>query len=384
VAETLRLALEALGDYRPDWLRTIALPHWYERYSLRLTDFRVPKSPEKREALALEIARDGFYLLETLQRSDVPSQAANLPALQVLAQVWQQQFRQDDQGPHWRQPAEQPPAGQLLSNPHDPAVRYATHGEHHWQGYAVHWTETCDAGRPHLITNVALPAASTGDASLLAQIHAALARRQLLPKEHLVDAGYVTGPNLATSAQDYGVHLVGPVEAQQSWQARQLGAFTIDDFTIDWDQQQATCPQGQPSSKWSHSTDKAGQPIIEIAFPKQVCDACPLRQQCTHSTTRGRNLSLSVYRELVQARRLEQATEAFKQAYALRAGMEGTISATVRQHGMRRSRYFDQSKTELQAWLTGIAVNVRRIGLWLMGEKPAAPRPPGLHCLAPA
>ncbi len=384
VAETMRLALEALADYRPDWLRQIALPHWYERYSLRLTDFRLPRTKEKQEALAMDIGRDGFHLLQALTRQDVPSQAASLPAVQVLAQVWQQQFEQDDQGPHWRRPASQPPAGQLISTPHDPAVRFAAHGEHHWQGYALHWTETCDDDQPHLITNVALPAASTGDASLIAQIHAALAERHLLPKEHLVDAGYVTGPNLAASETDYGVRLVGPIEAQQSWQARQPGGFTTEHFAIDWAKRQAICPQGQRSSKWSESTDKAGQPIVEIAFPKQVCNACPVRSLCTRSTTRGRGLSLSIFHDRVQKRRAEQETEAFKQAYALRVGIEGTISATVRQHGMRRTRYCGQPKTEVQALLTAIAVNVRRMALWLMGERPTAPRPLGLGCLAPA
>ena len=60
VAETMRLALEALSDYRPHWLRAISLPHWYVRYSLLLTGFRLPRAQDKQEALALDIGRDGF------------------------------------------------------------------------------------------------------------------------------------------------------------------------------------------------------------------------------------------------------------------------------------------------------------------------------------
>ena len=113
VAETLRLALEALADYRPDWLRAIALAHWYERYSLVLTTFRLPRTKEKQEALALEIAADGFHLLAALTRPEVPSQAASLPAVTVLAQVWQQQFEQGVDGPQWRTKPSKPPAAEV-------------------------------------------------------------------------------------------------------------------------------------------------------------------------------------------------------------------------------------------------------------------------------
>jgi transposase len=349
-----------------------------------LTGFRLPKSHEKREALAMDVGRDGFHLLAALSREDVPSRAASLPAVLLLAEVWQQQFEQHDDGPHWRTAPSQPSAGQRIATPQDPQVRFGAHNEHHWQGYQVHWTETCDDQQPRMITHVALTPASAGDAALIPQIHAALAERHLLPAEHLVDAGYVTGPNLVQSEADYGVHLIGPAQAQQSWQSRQAEAFTSEDFHIDWARRLATCPQGHTSIKWSQGVDKAGQPDVNIAFPKCVCDACPVRQRCTRSTTAGRNLTLSIYHQRLQARRAEQDTPVFRRAYALRVGIEGTISATVRQHGMRRTRYFGQTKTELQALLTAIAVNLRRIALWLMGDRPAATHPASLRCLAPA
>ena len=99
VAETMRLALEALSDDRPDWLRAISLPHWYERYSLLLTGFRLPRGQDKQAALALDIGRDGFYLLDAMPQPEAPSQAASLPEISVLAQVWQQQFERHDDGP---------------------------------------------------------------------------------------------------------------------------------------------------------------------------------------------------------------------------------------------------------------------------------------------
>ena len=66
VAETLRATLDDLATIVPDWVRVIAQPVWFERYGHRIEDYRLPKSQEKRQALALEIGADGFRLLDAL------------------------------------------------------------------------------------------------------------------------------------------------------------------------------------------------------------------------------------------------------------------------------------------------------------------------------
>ena len=73
--------------------------------------------------------------------------------------------------------------------------------------------------------------------------------------------------------------------------------------------------------------------------------------------------------EALQAARTREETEGFRQSYAKRAGIEGTISHGVRTCGLRRSRYVGEAKTHLQHVATGAAINVIRISNWLM-EKP--------------
>lgn len=384
VAETMRLALEALADERPEWLRRIGLPHWYERYSLVLTGFRLPRAKEKQEALALEIGQDGFYLLEALAAADVPESMRQLPAVRLLAQVWQQQFELDDDGPHWRPKAAKPPAAQQIVTPHDPEVHFTTHRSHDWEGYQTHWTETCDADQPYLITHVATPSATRVDVELIPQIHAALAKLKLLPAEHLVDNGYTSAENILDSWRRYGVRLVGPVGPGGNWQAGLPDGMTLDQFQLDWQQHQATCPQGKVSQRWRDYRDADGRRWSKIYFAKADCVACPVRERCTKSTQKGHCLRVSALHPLMQAARQYQTTSEFKQEYALRAGIEGTVSAAVRSYGARRSRYRGQGKTYLQALLTAIAINVKRSALWLMGQRPGQTRPPSLACLAPA
>jgi transposase len=54
--------------------------------------------------------------------------------------------------------------------------------------------------------------------------------------------------------------------------------------------------------------------------------------------------------------------------------VEGTISQAVRAFGMRRSRYYGLAKTHLHHVLIAIAVNLVRLGEWLIGTPRAATR----------
>jgi transposase len=384
VAETMRLALAALNDAQPAWLRTIALPHWYERYSLVLTGFRLPRSAAKQEALALDIGRDGYHLLQALAQPAAPAQASQLAVVQTLATAWSQQFEPYPDGLRFRAPAARAPAAQEIVSPHDPKARFSRHHEQAWEGYQTHWTETCAADQPHLITHVAVVTATTRDVELLPQIHADLARLGLLPAEHLVDAGYTSTDNFLDSWRRYGVRMVGPLSLGGNWQSGLPDGITVEQFEIDWQHQTVRCPQGQISTRWQPFVDTDGQPGVRVGFPKSACDACAVRARCTKDSRTGRRLVLTEHYQFRHDARRYQESPEFKQEYARRAGMEGTVSAAVRSHHARRSRYLGQAKSELQAFLTAIAINIQRSARWLLGERPAQTRPPGLSCLAPA
>ncbi len=382
--ETLQAALEALAETAPDWLRSIAQPHWYERYSQNWSTFRLPKKAEEREVLAAEVAADGSYLLAQLAESPAPRRATQLAEVALLQQVWSQQFEMVNGKLQWRPVDKIPPGAERIVTPHDPEARSGMHGEHAWEGYATHWTETCDDDLPHLITDAEVVTAPTPDVRLLDGIHERLAQRDLLPKEHLVDGAYVAGHTLVDSRDKYGINLIGRMAPEVSWQARQAGGITSDQFQIDWARQEATCPQGQKAVRWYPHTSDDGQPVILIHFPKPVCATCPLRQNCTRGTQQGRTMQISIYHETILAARQRQRSAAFQKDYARRSGIEGTVSETVRNHDARRSRYIGLAKTRLQALLTAIAIDLKRAAFWLMGRLRAATRPNRLDCLRPA
>ena len=145
VAETLRAALDDLAAVVPDWLRTVAQPAWFERYGRRIEEYRLPRSKDKREALALVVGADGFCLLDALDAPDAPDAAREVAMVQTLRNVWRvHSAREEDGRPRWRTTVDLPPVGERLPSPHDPQAHDSMKGHLAWSGYKVHVTETCD------------------------------------------------------------------------------------------------------------------------------------------------------------------------------------------------------------------------------------------------
>jgi len=91
MAEAIRLALEAIASRQPEWLRTISLPHWYERYGHPSPRQHLPSSRQELDALAQAMGADISYLLEATRKADIPD-VARLAEVQALQQIWHQQF----------------------------------------------------------------------------------------------------------------------------------------------------------------------------------------------------------------------------------------------------------------------------------------------------
>ena len=335
--------------------------------------YRLPTGKDARLHLSAQIGHDGRRLLTQLYDLATPAELARLPAVQVLRQVWIQQFYAvaPDQPMRTRAAVDLPPSSRVICSPNDPDARFRIKRQTEWRGYAVHLTETCDDDAPHLITNVETTPATTADNLMTRTIHDHLAARDLLPAEHLVDAGYVTADHLVTS-QEHDITLLGPIIEDQSWQARAGKGFGAAHVVIDWEAHHATCPAGKTSAIWKPTQDSGGHAVIAIRFAQADCGACPVRASCV-KTARPRALMMRTqsHYEALQAARARQHTELFKAQYQQRAGVEGTLSQGVRTQDLRRSRYRGLVKTRLLHLLIAAAMNFMRVAVWL-AEKPLA------------
>lgn len=368
VGETLRAALDDLATLAPEWLVKQITPDWFERYSHRVENYRLPKSENQRIALAQQIGADGLHLLTALERPDAPAEGKELERVQVLRRVWQQYYELSEGKARWRAGPDKEEGEGVIRSPYDPEAQTGKKRETTWLGYKVHVTETCGLPEeplcPQLIVQVQTTVAPVSDADMTAPIQEELAKAGLKPEEQIVDTGYVDGELLASSHQR-GIKLVGPTMPDSSWQAKAGKGFDLGHFSIDWENQQATCPQGHTSSRLSPKGTH-----LEIVFATQTCAACPVRQDCTRSQTTGRVLHVrpQAAHEALQEQRQVEQTPAFHQQYALRSGIESTLSQGVRAMGMQRSRYDGLGRTHVQHVLTAVAINLVRIDAVLTGH----------------
>jgi transposase len=367
---TLQAALDAIADAAPDWLCAWVAPEWYRRYGQPLTEFRLPQKKAEREALVVEIGWDGIHLLEHVYFDPAtPLEVCHLEAVEILRQIWLQQFVLMDDQLRQRSREEMPPAARIIQSPFDVEARYSHKRGRDWMGYKVHLTETCDEDKPHLITNVHTVNATQPDNNAVEPVHDDLQARDLLPDEHLVDMGYTSAALLFDSQQDYGVTLFGPVWEKHTWQ--HATGYDIDAFTIDWENRTVTCPQGHTSNPWTMRDHRRNHELTRVKFKRVECEPCPVHDLCTKHPRRTLSFHEEGLFKLVQQRKQEQHTPEWRKRYGKRAGVEGTISQCVFALDTRRSRYRGMDKTHLQFVLTAAATNLTRVWNWY-AETPRA------------
>jgi transposase len=359
--ETLRLAVVSLVEADRAWSAEILPPSWEDKYAERFVQQRYTEKDWK--DYEANIGNDGQWLLKRLVEGGAPASLQELPAVKLLQTVWAQQFREE--------------AGQMvfadlkhydgrtqIVTPHDPEAQYSRKRHIAWIGSKVQVTDTDDEGYPHIITDIVSTESNFTDYEALPDIQNRLTRRQCTPGKHYVDAGYMSGSNLANS-QDLQIDLIGPLARTVTAQDRIPDGLTQGQFQINLTEQRITCPQGQQAL--SAVSIKDG---LRFQFPTAVCAACSIRTRCCAGKT-GRTIRIHTHYELAQQARTRQKTQAFKEDYAKhRSGVEGSLSALVRGQGMRVSRYIGQRKRNLQALFTGCAANLKRTASWLAGKRP--------------
>ena len=228
-------------------------------------------------------------------------------------------------------------------------------------------------------------AATTADVAMPQPIHDALQRKRLFPAQHVVAAGSLDAELRVARQRAYGVDLLGPPPANAHWQAHETSGFDISQFVIDWQAQQASCPEGHTSQKWTPSHDQHRNDVLKVRFAAADCRACPSHARCTRARVRALTLRAHEQYLALLAARQRARTPAFTTQYAIRAGVEGTLSQGTRAYGVRRARYIGQARTHLQHVLTAAAMTFARVGLWLTGAPHARTwQSPFVALLAPA
>jgi len=164
---------------------------------------------------------------------------------------------------------------------------------------------------------------------------------------------------------------------------RRAGIFTDSQFVYDPDTDTYRCPAGQTLWPARHHTKRQA---TDYTTAKGVCDACPLRQQCTRSKT-GRSIKRHDQQDVIDRARTQAASPAGKRDRRRRMHlMERSFADASDNHGLKRSRWRGLWRQRIQDLVIAAVQNVRILWRNGKGPKPASPAnsPTGgrVHCRA--
>lgn len=379
IDESFRATLNELAILEPDWLTLIAKSDWYDKYSSRVENYRLPKSVEDKEIYTLNIGHDIKFLFDQIEK-DNKNNLLKLDKVSTLKVTFDRFFKQDnDQNISLRSKKEILKLKDKIESPYDTEARFRTKRDSNWIGYAVHLTETCDDKSVNLITNIHTTPADVHDSKVTESIHNNLKSKNLVPNEHIVDTGYMSIDNIIHAKKYFDISMVGKMKIAATWQDKADGAYKQKDFEIDWDNKVAKCPQGKYSSNWKENDIHR----IHTSFRIRDCRDCPAKKLCTKGQSRKLNILVKEYNEVKNEYLSKLESENFKNTYKKRSGIEGTISQAVRKTNIRKCRYIGLSKTSLQEIFKASAINFFRLVDWFNEKAISSTRESRFYRLKP-
>lgn len=368
--ETIRLLLEELeadGAFPEVWA-----PYW-ERYVETKLDPRA-QAPAL-EAKSVQAGRDMLAIWKDAAGcEDIVARDAFV----LLQRVFLENYTVEAGG-EIAKTRDQPTGA--VHNPHEPEAQWSsksTTRDKSWVGYKAQVAETVQnhprqPGEPtaNFLTAMVTQNAPASDKAGMAQV--AVEQKDMgmeAPATLYVDGSYVSSEALK-DARDEGRELRGPAPASPD----RGKVFTVEAFDVHVEERYAVCPNRRRSSNCSRLQEQStGKVVYRVEWSNTVCGACPLRAQCVSAGQDHRTFVVGELHTLLQDRRRDMQTEAFKQDMHRRNGIEGTQSELVRGYGLRQARYRGFAKVRLQNYLIGAACNIRRLFRRLAWERNQACR----------
>jgi hypothetical protein len=168
-------------------------------------------------------------------------------------------------------------------------------------------------------------------------------------REWYGDSAYGTGDLRHALGQAGHTAIIKP----KPLQSPVAGGFTVDDFTVDQDQQTVTCPAGHTRPV---STNR-------VATFGALCRTCPLRARCTKSKT-GRKILLHEHDDLLRQARRDWTTDpTLRDRYRRHRPNIERVIAQIASRGGRRLKLRYRGVEPNNAWLKRrtAAINLRNL-----------------------
>ncbi|QAA34755.1 IS1182 family transposase [Clostridium manihotivorum] len=139
--------------------------------------------------------------------------------------------------------------------------------------------------------------------------------------------------------------------------------YRIDEskFNYNKDSDQWYCKHGNNTVKKKAKINKSGKKSFRYTFDKEICKDCPHRSECINGKMSARTLEVGVnaheYYEYSQRAKTQESLEKYKN----RSCQEWKNGEMKRFHGLDRAKGYGLRSMGMQARLTALAVNLKRI-----------------------
>jgi hypothetical protein len=190
-------------------------------------------------------------------------------------------------------------------------------------GYKRHVLHDLDTG---LIRAVGITPANVPEASVTEAISADLDWQEVDLEEIHIDRAYLSSHLIRERSDKLKVYC-------KAWPVRQGKGFHKQAFVLDWERNTIQCPAKQ---------EMPFTPGGVVHFPKETCNQCPLKAQCTTSS-KGRSVSILPDEALIIELRERQQTPEGRAKLRERVAVEHTL-AHVGQWQGDRARYLGVRK----------------------------------------
>ena len=307
--------------------------------------------PSESKRVLSEVAGD-LYRLAT--RFAANRQVADMHSYKLLCRIVKEQLEVHEDGTIEVKAPKHIPSDSL-QNPSDPDAAYSGHKGQGYQvqimeTYSEHEADRKDPCQLNLITHVEVEPAWRSDAQALLPAIEATMEKGLAPEQLQADALYGSDENCQQAAE-LGVEVISPTMGVEKSESGSLSGFQfLANGHVD------KCPAGHEPVLRKKKKERYTQ-----GFPTDVCEKCPLVSEC--AVKKGAKLFYLRYTEKtlrIARRRQYEQTEAFREKYRWRAGVEATMSQFDRLTGVKHLRVRGRKPVRFAAVMKAAAVNIAR------------------------
>ncbi len=238
----------------------------------------------------------------------------------------------------------------------DPDARWTRkQGQQATLGYNVHISTD---SKEKIITNVdTTPANIPGHDKMIALVDEQIDNHNLKINEVSADSEYSAG-HVRKALEKRSIDAYIPLHDRGG--KNRANMFKYEDFKYDKEHDRVICPNGK--AMYLMQKRSLGKSARIYRSRKKDCKNCPSLAKCTTSKGLYRTIEISNYYDIIKRAELRNKSQRYKEAARLRIiNTEPKFAEAKRWHGLHRFRYRGLEQVSIQAILTAICINIKRL-----------------------